>query len=77
MLFYPAGGWMVFSIFPVQKEFFMSKSVELVKAVVFVLAAAAFFIVPWCCPAARFYAPGLAVITGILFSVTVGNPLQK
>lgn len=55
----------------------MSKSVEMVKTVVFVLAAAAFFIVPWCWPAARFYAPGLAVITGILFAVTVGNPLQK
>ena len=53
------------------------KVVETVKAVFFVLLAAAFFIVPWCCKEARNYAPGLAVVAGVLFSVTVGNPLQK
>lgn len=53
------------------------KPVEMVKTVFFVLLAAAFFIVPWCCKEARNYAPGLAVVAGVLFSVTLGNPLQK
>lgn len=34
----------------------------------------AFFIVPWYWTPARDYAPGLAVIAGVLFSVILGNP---
>lgn len=54
----------------------MSRS-DKIKAAVFCLLAAAFFAVPWCWKAARDYAPGIAVLTGIAFSVFIGNPLQR
>ena len=38
--------------------------------------AAAFFFVPMLFPGVRDYAPGVAVITGIIFSVAVGNPFS-
>ncbi len=44
------------------------------KKILFTAAAAAFFMVPWCCPAVRNHAPGVAVIAGIIFAVTIGNP---
>jgi uncharacterized integral membrane protein (TIGR00698 family) len=46
------------------------------RKVVFIVLAAAFFIVPWLCPAAKDWAPGLAVLLGIVFSVTWGNPFS-
>jgi len=49
----------------------------IISGSIFLLLAAAFFAVPWFCPAARDYAPGIAVITGIVFSVAIGNPFQK
>jgi uncharacterized integral membrane protein (TIGR00698 family) len=55
------------------------------KKAAFLILAAAFFIVPWLVPAfagkqylwVRNYAPGAAVITGIIFAVSVGNPFAK
>lgn len=43
----------------------------------FLLLAAAFFAVPMTIPATRDYAPGLAVLAGILFSVFLGNPFRE
>ncbi len=47
---------------------------EVLKKVAFLLCAAAFFIVPWCCLPLRNHAPGAAVVAGIIFAVTIGNP---
>ena len=47
------------------------------KKIVFAAVAAAFFIVPWSCPAVKDWAPGLAVLLGIIFSVTWGNPFSE
>ena len=44
---------------------------------VFIAVALAFFIVPWAVPGFRNYAPGIAVIAGIIFAVTVGNPFAR
>ena len=44
------------------------------KKIIFLLTAAAFFAVPLMYPPARNWAPGLAVLTGIVFAVTWGNP---
>ena len=49
----------------------------MLKKIVFILCAIAFFAVPWIWSPARNYAPGLAVLTGILFSVVCGNPFIK
>lgn len=38
--------------------------------------AGAFFVVPWCVPGVRDHAPGVAVILGIIFAVTLGNPFR-
>ncbi|WP_176012944.1 YeiH family protein [Victivallis sp. Marseille-Q1083] len=40
----------------------------------FLLTAAAFFLIPWLWAPSRNYAPGIAVIAGVLFAVTIGNP---
>lgn len=48
--------------------------VELVQKIVFLAVAVAFFAVPWAVPATRDYAPGIAVIAGIIFAVSWGNP---
>ena len=50
---------------------------KFISAAAFTVLAAAFFIVPWICKPVRDYAPGIAVITGILFAVLIGNPFQK
>ena len=42
----------------------------------FLAVAAAFFIVPWVCAPVRDYAPGVAVIAGVIFAVTWGNPFS-
>lgn len=47
---------------------------ELVQKIVFLAVAVAFFAVPWAVPATRDYAPGIAVIAGIIFAVSWGNP---
>ena len=47
------------------------------KKIVFAAVAAAFFIVPWSCPAVKDWTPGLAVLLGIIFSVTWGNPFSE
>ena len=49
----------------------------MLKKIVFLLAAAAFFFVPWFWADARNWAPGLAVLAGIVFSVTWGNPFRE
>ena len=58
---------------------------ERCRQIAFITLALAFFVVPWVVPAwcgkefiwVRNYAPGVAVITGIIFAVTVGNPFAK
>lgn len=50
---------------------------ERIRQVVFVILALAFFLGPWLIPQVRNYAPGIAVIAGIIFAVTVGNPFAK
>jgi len=47
---------------------------ENIRKAIFTVVALAFFIVPWIFAEVRNYAPGIAVIAGIIFSVTVGNP---
>ena len=49
----------------------------MVRKIIFVLVAAAFFAVPYFWEPARDYAPGIAVLTGIIFAVTWGNPFSK
>ena len=49
----------------------------MLKKIVFLLAAAVFFLVPWFWADARNWAPGLAVLAGIVFSVTWGNPFRE
>ena len=49
----------------------------MLKKVIFILSAAAFFTVPFFWSAARDYAPGIAVISGIIFAVFWGNPFSK
>ena len=50
---------------------------ETIRKIAFIALAAAFFLVPWLVAPLRNYAPGVAVIAGIIFSVTVGNPFSK
>lgn len=47
------------------------------KAVFFISLAGAFFVVPWISKPVRDYAPGVAVLAGIIFAVVIGNPFQK
>ena len=47
------------------------------RKILFSVLAAAFFLVPWICPAVRNYAAGAAVITGIIFAITLGNPFAR
>ncbi len=44
------------------------------KPALFLLLSLAFFLVPWIWAPSRNWAPGLAVLAGILFSVLWGNP---
>ena len=50
---------------------------EIIRKTVYLLLAAAFFAVPCFWKPARDYAPGLAVIAGIIFAVTWGNPFKE
>ncbi|MBR7120539.1 MAG: putative sulfate exporter family transporter [Lentisphaeria bacterium] len=50
---------------------------KMIKKTAFILVGAAFFLLPAFCKAAADYAPGAAVITGIIFAVTIGNPFEK
>ena len=50
---------------------------EYFRKAVFIAIALAFFIVPWAVPQVRNYAPGIAVIAGIIFAVTIGNPFAR
>ena len=47
------------------------------KKICFSVLAAAFFFVPWFWSPARDWASGIAVLTGIVFAVTWGNPFAK
>lgn len=49
----------------------------MLKKSVFIFLAFAFFIVPWAWSPARDYAPGIAVLAGIIFSVVWGNPFAQ
>lgn len=49
----------------------------IIKKISYLLLAAAFFAVPCFWPPAKDYAPGLAVITGIVFAVLLGNPFKE
>lgn len=49
----------------------------MLKKIIFIICSAAFFIVPWIWKPARDWAPGLAVLSGIIFSITWGNPFQQ
>ena len=49
----------------------------MLKKVVFIAVAVLFFIVPWTWSPARDWAPGIAVLCGIIFSVTWGNPFAQ
>ena len=50
---------------------------EYIRKIAFVVLALAFFFVPWVVPAVRNYAPGIAVIAGIIFAVSMGNPFSQ
>ena len=50
---------------------------EQLRKTAFIILASGFFFGPWLLPAVRNYAPGIAVITGIVFAVTLGNPFAK
>ena len=55
----------------------IEKMKNLIKKTVYILIAAGFFAVPCFWSAARDYAPGLAVVCGIIFSVVWGNPFKE
>ena len=55
----------------------MEKVELMLKKIVFLLTAAAFFFVPCFREDVRNWAPGLAVLTGIIFSVIWGNPFRE
>ena len=50
---------------------------EIIRKTVYLLLAGAFFAVPCFWKPARDYAPGLAVISGIIFAVAWGNPFKE
>lgn len=50
------------------------ENMETLKKIIFIFTAAAFAIMPCLSRTAQDYAPGLAVISGIIFAVTWGNP---
>ncbi len=47
------------------------------KKFVFIFLAAAFFTVPWIWECTRDWAPGIAVLAGIVFAVAWGNPFAE
>ena len=50
---------------------------ENIRKIVFIVAALAFFVLPWLFAPLRNYAPGVAVFAGIIFAVTCGNPFAR
>ncbi len=48
----------------------------MLKKCTYLLLCAGFFAVPLCWSPAKDFAPGLAVLAGILFAVTAGNPFS-
>lgn len=50
---------------------------EKIKKIIYLMLAAGFFAVPYFWAAAANHAPGLAVITGIVFAVIWGNPFKE
>lgn len=50
---------------------------EYIRKTIYLILAAGFFAVPCFWAPARDYAPGLAVITGIIFAVAWGNPFKE
>lgn len=49
----------------------------MLKKTSFILLTIAFFAVPWLWTPARDWAPGIAVLAGIIFAVSIGNPFAK
>ncbi|MDD2479343.1 MAG: putative sulfate exporter family transporter [Victivallaceae bacterium] len=49
----------------------------LLRKIGFLTLTVAFFAVPWLIPATRDYGPGIAVLAGIIFAITIGNPFSK
>ena len=49
----------------------------LFKKILFAVLSALFFFLPMFLPQFRDYAPGVAVITGVIFAVTAGNPFSE
>ena len=49
----------------------------MLKKIIFILLTVAFFVVPWMISGIRDWAPGIAVISGIIFAVAWGNPFSK
>ena len=50
---------------------------ERISKILYILFCLAFFVVPMIFPAVKNHTPGIAVITGILFAVFIGNPFVK
>ena len=51
--------------------------VVVIKKICFAVLTASFFLVPWLWSPARDWAPGSAVLVGIIFSVCWGNPFAR
>lgn len=49
----------------------------MMKKIIFVVLILCFFLLPWLFPALRDSAPGVAVLSGIIFAVCWGNPFRK
>ena len=49
----------------------------MLKKILFIISALAFFFVPWLFAPARDWAPGIAVLAGIIFSIIWGNPFVR
>lgn len=47
------------------------------RKIIYIGIAGAFPVISWIFPAARDYAPGAAVIAGILFALSIGNPYSR
>lgn len=54
-----------------------SDQTSIARRVLFLAATAAFFILPWRFSAVRLHAPGVAVVCGALFAVSLGNPYER
>lgn len=52
-------------------------TLNILRKSAYLLLATLFFVLPWVIPALRNYAPGAAVVTGLLFAVCFGNPFAE